>query len=117
MRTPDGDKGEGAPAPFVNTLLVRMDVGGPPAASLQGAHREAGVDGRRILPYERPAAEAFALALKRLRDREVRFAVPPNDVPARCQCRSCDRHPTGCSFFFATVSVSKAELFSTRLRG
>src|SRR5438876_7288607 len=99
MRNSDGDQGVIARAQFenpfgggelgfsleeVDTLLVRVDVGGHPAPSLQGAHRKAGVDGRRVLPDNRPAAEAFALALKRLRDGEARFATPSNEVSARC---------------------------------
>src|SRR5438132_7464849 len=67
----------------VDTLLVRVDVGGYPAASFQRAHRESRVNGRRVLRDDSPAAESFALALKRLRDGEVRFAAPSNDVSTR----------------------------------
>src|SRR5205823_8312181 len=120
MRNTDRDQGVVARAQFENpftgaefgfslqeedTLLVRVDVGGYPAASLQGAHREAGVHRRIVLPDNRPAAESFALALERRRDGEVGFATPSNKVSTRCQRRSCNRHPTGCSFFLAAVSV------------
>src|SRR5436309_2813451 len=77
----------------VDTLLVRVDMGGYPAASLEGADREAGVHGRIVLPDNRPAAESFALALERWRDGEVGFAAPSNKVSTRCQRRSCNRHP------------------------
>src|SRR5438094_8274625 len=68
----------------VDTLLVRVDVGGYPAASLQRAHREAGVHRGRVLPDNRPAAESFALAHERRRDGEVGFAAPSNKVSTRC---------------------------------
>src|SRR5437870_1852725 len=68
----------------VDTLLVRVDVGGYPAASFQRALRESSVNGGRVLREEGPPAEAFALSLELLRDGEVRFAAPSNDVSTRC---------------------------------
>src|SRR5437762_8177952 len=120
MRNTDRDQGVVARAQFenplasgefgfsleeVDTLLVRVDVGGYPAASFQRAHRESRVNRGRVLRDDSPAAEAFALALERWRDSEVGFAAPSNKVSTRCQRRSCNRHPTGCSFFLAAVSV------------
>src|SRR5437870_12675779 len=98
MRNSDRDQGVVARAEFenpfgggelgfsledVDTLLVRVDVRGYPAASFQRAHRESCVNGGRVLRDDSPAAESFALALKRLRDGEVRFAAPSNDVSTR----------------------------------
>src|SRR5438067_2235129 len=99
MRNSDRDQGVVARAEFenpfgggelgvsledVDTLLVRVDVGGYPAASFQRAHRESRVNGRRILRDDSPAAESFTLADERRRDGEVRFAAPSNDVSTRC---------------------------------
>ena len=99
MRNTDRDQGVVARAQFENpftdgefgfslqeedTLLVRVDVGGYPAASFQRAHRESRVDGGGILRDDSPAAESFTLANERLRDGEVRFAAPSNDVSTRC---------------------------------
>src|SRR5438132_13924814 len=68
----------------VDTLLVRVDVGGYPAASFQRAHRESRVIGGRVLRDESPPAEASALALDRCLEREVAFAAPSNKVSTGC---------------------------------
>src|SRR5439155_11940519 len=99
MRKTDRDQGVVARAQFenpfaggefgfsledVDTLLVRVDVGGYPAASFQRAHRESRVNGGRVLRDDSPAAESFTLANERRRDGEVRFAAPSNDVSTSC---------------------------------
>src|SRR5256886_13478429 len=62
----------------VDTLLVRVDVGGHPAASFQRAHRESRVNGGGTLPHNSPAAESFTLAAQTPPDRGVPIAPPSN---------------------------------------
>src|SRR2546430_7178131 len=69
----------------VDTLLVRVDVGGYPAARFQRAHRESRVNGGGVLRDDSPAAGSFALSHERLRGGGGRFAAPPHARWTRCQ--------------------------------
>src|SRR2546423_9658621 len=67
----------------VDTLLVRVDVGGYPAASFQRAHRESRVNGGGILPDDTPPPGSLTPAHQHLRDGVVRFSPPPHHVVTR----------------------------------
>src|SRR2546423_10464996 len=68
----------------VDTLLVRVDVGGYPAASFQRAHRESRVNGGGILPADSPAAESLTLSHPRPPGGAVRVPAPSDHLSPRC---------------------------------
>src|SRR5256886_17323740 len=67
----------------VDTLLVRVDVGGYPAARFQRAHRESRVNGGATPPADSPAAGSFTPPPQRPPDGRGPFPRPPNRPPAR----------------------------------